>query len=132
MSDLLKEELSVAPSNISNTSSSFSSLSCLRLWRESFSLKLCSTESQELCGFSSFLLFMICFNTGDTFVMFRTFLVDLQHTVISKEKILHAVEWKVCDGIYLGLKIVVFEVSIFRFSLLFLISAFRALNARVS
>ena len=74
---------------------------------------------------------MICFNTGDTFVMFRTFLVDLQHTVISKEKILHAVEWKVCDGIYiyLGLKIVVFEVSIFRFSLLFLISAFLALNA---
>ena len=88
--------------------------------------------------------------TGALWVIFFPFVYDLlQHRghfrhvphisrrpgaylqLFSKEKILHAVEWKVCDGIYiyLGLKIVVFEVSIFRFSLLFLISAFLALNA---
>ena len=82
------------------------------------------TLSVEL---SSFFLLIICFKTGDTFVTFLNFLLDLERTVR---------RWDPSGGTYLGLNIVLeecFGASKWgKFSRLFLISALRAMNAFVS
>ena len=84
---LLNDECRVAPSSISNTSSSFSSLSHLRDCSDSFSLKLCSTESQALAWRCSSapgaLLLMICLRTGDILAEETAVLVDRGRNILA-------------------------------------------------
>ena len=140
---LLNDESKVASSRISNTSNSFNSLTCLFSCTLSFSLKLCSTESQILLcligsggemlllffSLAPFILFQINFKEGSGSLIgkpleektfFLVFDTDLGLGISGD----FVMDWCGGMGVFLGVVFLFLKASVSSLNLLFTFTTF--------